>query len=109
MRKRRERKTRKLSFELIPMVEGGTLDRLDKIERKVDSIMEFFGIDRMSRCEKGGVLHDPGDTEYNDANYTTPQPVKVHSFNTPLTEAEAEEYTRQWEDRHRLGTKKDRK
>lgn len=48
----------------------------------------------------------------DDEDYTASQRVKIHPSstptpsNTPLTDAQAEEFTRQWEERHRLKKKK---
>ncbi len=79
--------------------------KLVRIERKIDSVIRFFGIQHMEgfidieRLYLGG-----GDEEVEGVISANKPPI----LNKPLTSAEGEEYVRQWEDRYK-GTRRKKK
>ncbi len=121
--------------------------RMDRMERKLDSVIEFFGIQQMSyikpgrawfgssvdEMEEDAMVGSFMDTVGKDTKQEADEfidgiekgligrrnpPQNCRSVETPIlseeeakeynkmTEAEAEEYSRQWEERHILKKKR---
>lgn len=93
------------------MVLGEVGTRMSRIERKIDAVMKHLGIEQTGFVLEDNRMGDDVEANIKSSadNWPNTKPDDCIIIDKPLSEEEAKEFTKQWEEKHKLQFGKRRK